>query len=191
MNNEAAINLIKQAFDSPVWQAKKGVGSFLTFDMGKQIEKKKRDGTIYFQGSIHLWIYLCDWVIFLRGNEIADNNSEDSEIKEAVQNFIGKSIHSIQSGKSNELLIDFSDELSIKLNGNEAYSKLDDYFILYTVNGNVSYSEEAGLSVGELIKRNHPDLTVNCMLGNGFSVMSESSAIRFFNSEVFIEALLA
>ncbi len=49
---------------------KKGHGSFLTFDMGEKISGNKKDGTIFYSGSIRLWIYMCDWKVISNDEEI-------------------------------------------------------------------------------------------------------------------------
>jgi len=147
MNQSNAKDLIKKALNLSVWQAKKGTGSFLTFDMGERVAIKRKDGTTFDRGSFHLWIYLCDWEISVNGNVLARSDAIDADIGKAVKSFDGQKISSIDQVNINTIEIKASDGLSITLFGNDkVYEQDDDFFILYTPNGNVSFSKALGFN---------------------------------------------
>ncbi|MBA3237994.1 MAG: hypothetical protein H0T62_06540 [Parachlamydiaceae bacterium] len=136
--------ILQQALKTPIWQVKKGHGSFLTFDMGEKISGNKKDGTIFYSGSIHLWIYMCDWKVLSNGKEILQSGDDDSTMNIALNIFANKEIVSIMEKTDNIIKIEFTDKLVLTLIGDD-YEENDDFFHLYTPVGNVSYNKEFGL----------------------------------------------
>lgn len=76
----------------PIWNAEKGVGSFLTFDMGEKILKILPNGDPYYRGIIHLWIYLCKWEILIDGKLVLDGDASDEDIKASMKYFLTKKL---------------------------------------------------------------------------------------------------
>ncbi len=64
----------------PIWKVKKGNGSFITFDMGEKVTYKKKNGSECFTGSIHLWVYLCDWIVVNSGKIILQSENSEEQI---------------------------------------------------------------------------------------------------------------
>lgn len=62
------------------WRARRGVGSFLTFDFGPEV----RDETSLF-GTWHLWIYQCEWRLESRGRVVVRSESNQHAIQIAVK----------------------------------------------------------------------------------------------------------
>ncbi len=62
------------------WQAKRGWGSFLTFEFGPKI----RDNG-HMHGSWHLWIYQCDWELRSRGRTVAHSETNKHAIDLAIR----------------------------------------------------------------------------------------------------------
>ena len=148
MNEIKSTKIISQALNTPIWQVKKGIGSFLTFDLGEKIEKKKRDATVFFSGSIHLWIYMCDWKILKKGKVVTQSSADEKEILESLYFFENRFIISISRINENEIHFQFSQDATLVLNGNDAiYEKDCDFFILYTPIGNISYNKKFGFVV--------------------------------------------
>ncbi len=148
MMNEEVEKIIRESVNLPIWQAKKGNGSFLTFDMGDKVIRSKRNGTNYETGSIHLWIYLCDWKLAANGEVISRSNSTEGEIVAALKYLNGKHLLSIIGLDENTVELKFSGEIVLTLEGNEAvYEKEDDFFIFYTSKGNLSYNRQTGFIV--------------------------------------------
>lgn len=143
--NNIIETIMLPALDQPIWQANKGHGSFLTFDMGKRLISKNKDGIEFFSGSTHLWIYLCDWKLTINNQIIAQNEYCANEIISALTCLNEQRMISII--KIDEITIDiaFSRKINLILTGNESiYGKDADFFILYTTNGILSYNKESG-----------------------------------------------
>lgn len=141
--------ILQQALKIPVWQVQKGHGSFLTFDMGKKNSSKKKDGTFFESGSVHLWIYLCDWKVLKNGQEILHSESDPSTAEKVLNIFNNKEIISITKKDDNIIEIECTEKTLLILEGNDSYEKSDDFFILFTPIGNISYNKEFGF-VSEL-----------------------------------------
>ena len=137
--------LMNRALNLPIWQAQKGTGSFITFEMGEKAMLANKDGTPYLRGSVHLWIYLCDWEIRRQGKILAKSDGSDDEIASAVNNFEAQHFCSIEKIDVNTLEVKASNDLSIVLFGNDrAYEKNDDFFTLYVPEACVSYNKTQG-----------------------------------------------
>jgi hypothetical protein len=146
MTKKEIEGMIAKVVNIPIWQAKKGVGSFITFDMGEKVTQTKRNGSKSVTGKIHLWIYLCDWTILSNGKIIIQSDSSEDDIVKAIDMFIGRNIVSINISESNKVDIKFSDEISLILIGNaKAYGVDGDFFNLYTPECSISYNMKTGL----------------------------------------------
>jgi hypothetical protein len=146
--------VIQHALNVPIWEAKKGDGSFLLFDMGQRVPKKHRNGTLFYSGAIHLWIYLCDWEVIHNGKLLAQSGENEDEITAALELMKGKQILAIQKADANTVEIKFTGKIGLTLLGNdELYEDFDDFFILYTPVGNVSYNKEYGFVMEQHRKR--------------------------------------
>lgn len=130
-----------------IWQAKKGHGSFLTFDMGKKLEKRYelKPGS-YFKGSHHLWIYMCDWKLIDHDTVVLDSEHiMESELTESIlSKFVGSKISSIDLNKTT-VSIHFSNGMALELS---AYPTGDEEIFMYFEEGHppLSYSPSKGLS---------------------------------------------
>ena len=62
------------------WRARRGVGSFLTFDFGRRIS---REGRQY--GQWRLWIYQANWVLMHADRQLANSESKSNLIDIAVR----------------------------------------------------------------------------------------------------------
>ncbi len=75
--------ILGQCIGENVWRARVGVGSFLTFDLGRRI---KRDiGDIHFRGAWHLWIYHASWSLHHAQKEVVNSDSDRKFIKLAIR----------------------------------------------------------------------------------------------------------
>jgi hypothetical protein len=118
MTKKEIEGMIAKVVNIPIWQAKKGVGSFITFDMGEKVTQTKRNGSKSVTGKIHLWIYLCDWTILSNGKIIIQSDSSEDDIVKAIDMFIGRNI---------------------------VYGVDGDFFNLYTPECSISYNMKTGL----------------------------------------------
>jgi hypothetical protein len=136
--------ILQQALNIPIWQVERGHGSFLTFEMGEKNSGKRKDGTIFYSGSIHLWIYLCDWKVINNDKEILHSEADECTMNTVLNVFKNKEILSILKKDDNRIEIKFTGNTVLLLSLNDFYEKSDDFFILFTPLGNVSYSKEFG-----------------------------------------------
>ena len=143
-------NFLSKTLINPIWQAKQGHGSFLTFDMGSKSIRKKPNGKEYAKGEIHLWIYLCDWVIKKENEDLCHSESTNEEIAAIMPLFIGSVLQDIILVSPSRLDFYFSNGLLINLNNDtEFYSDDDDFFTLYLKEHNISYNQKNGFTIEE------------------------------------------
>lgn len=64
----------------PPWRARRGHGSFLTFDFGLRM---LRGG--HAQGTYVLWVYLSNWVLSRNDRELVNSDSDRRQIEVAVR----------------------------------------------------------------------------------------------------------
>jgi hypothetical protein len=146
---------LSQTLAHPIWQAKQGHGSFLTFDMGNRSVRNRPDGTEYIKGDIHLWIYLCDWVIKQEDKELCFSESPHEQIAEVLKLFIGSTLRDIATVSPTQLDLNFSNGLLIILSNNTGfYAKDDDFFSLSFRDSNtyLSYNQKDGFKIADTSK---------------------------------------
>ena len=101
-------NLFTELYGIPSWNVKKGHGSFLTFefgdpsiDIGKIYEASQPFGfkyqcrPAYVHGAWHLWIYMCEWNILWKDQEICESESDDLTIHRACGFLNGQALESV------------------------------------------------------------------------------------------------
>ena len=62
------------------WRARLGVGSFLTFDLGRRIKEDH-----HFRGEWRLWIYQAKWSLNHGDRKLADSDSARQTIEVAIR----------------------------------------------------------------------------------------------------------
>jgi hypothetical protein len=137
------------------WQVEQGYASFLTFEFGephlriqeprqasKQASEKlrkrwaRRHVIVY--GEWHLWVYICDWQIFLNDEEIANNTSSRKIIKNALLEIDGQLLTSVTIKKSHVSIFEFDLGGRLEIIPNHVdYEKTVDLWLLYEPSGNV------------------------------------------------------
>jgi len=129
-----------------VVQAKRGWGSFLTFDfiIHKENFSEKTNRTFM------LWVYLCDWEIYLGDNLVLDcDETDDRSYEEVLFHFqhiklldinINLDDFSVQFIFENDRLLSLETDL-------DCYEKSDDLFMLFdhTLGTVISISPERGI----------------------------------------------
>jgi len=78
---EDAWACISQLVGVRAWGVKRGLGSFLTFEFGPQM-----DGI---HGKWHLWVYCCDWVVAVNGQCKGTSSDTSKEIDQIIAEFEG------------------------------------------------------------------------------------------------------
>ena len=139
----------------PCWQVEQGYASFLTFEFGephlriqeprkasKQVSEKLRKRWarrhVFVYGEWHLWVYICDWRIFLNDEEIANNTSSRKIIKNALLEIDGQLLTSVAIKKSHVSIFEFDLGGRLEIIPNHVdYKKTVDLWLLYEPSGNV------------------------------------------------------
>ena len=107
---------IEPAFDKllglPCWNVKRGYGSFLTMEFGSQhleirapvetntsprVKRWLSRRQVTVRGDWHLWIYCCDWRLFVQGKLIGDSTNA-RRIDRAAQELNGQKFQEIRIG---------------------------------------------------------------------------------------------
>lgn len=148
-------DVFKPLIGRPCWQVQQGYGSFLTFEFGEPqlhiqeprqapehaSEKMRRRWarrSIYVHGEWHFWVYLCDWKVFLKDEELANSSSTRKIIKNALLEINGQALTSVTINKSFICVFEFDlgGKLEIIPNYDE-YEKDRDLWLLYEPSGYV------------------------------------------------------
>jgi hypothetical protein len=149
------LELIMSFLPISIRTAKRGVGSFLTFDMGEEVMDLAVDGEkgIRKGEKIHLWIYLCDWEIFQRDELLLNSIEEDDQI----YNRVGKSLIQQKLVRIEKILnVDsfrfvFTNDYQLLLRSNtNVYAEEDELFMVF-IDGysSIVYSPLKGFYWGE------------------------------------------
>lgn len=131
------------------WSAQKGYGSFLTFEFGDphvDIYEKYRtkDGIRELRrltavhGDWHLWIYLCDWVVYTHGKVKAKSSSRTRDIDRAMGRLDGQTLVSVdvETNTETRFVFELGDTMETTPNIS-AYGNLNEQWLLYEHSGNV------------------------------------------------------
>ena len=76
------------------WSAEPGFATFLTFEFGARIPRRKRDGSPYEQGAFSLWIYMAHWALATTATRVQWCDPME-DITRALGLFVGTSLVSI------------------------------------------------------------------------------------------------
>lgn len=148
-------DIFKPLIGKPCWQVQQGYGSFLTFEFGEpqlriqeprqaseqaseKLRRRWARRSIYVSGEWHFWIYICDWNIFLKDEELANSSSTRKTIKTALLEIDGQALTSVTINKSFICVFEFDlgGKLEIIPNYSD-YEKDSDLWLLYEPSGYV------------------------------------------------------
>ena len=148
-------NIVEKLYGIPCWSVKQGHGSFLTFEFGlphldikepilnSSIENR-RYRKVSIQGDWHLWVYCCDWEIFLDDKLSANSESSVEEINRALECIDGQKIIKIEiDPKTADTIFQF--DLGGLLTTKHYTDEIDEQWILYEPKGNVLTVRSDGL----------------------------------------------
>ena len=148
-------DIFQSLYGKPCWQVEQGYGSFLTFEFGEphlriqeprqataqtseKIRKNMARRFVYVRGDWHLWIYLCDWHIIFKGQELANDNSNRRTIRKAIIELNGQHLTQVTVSRSLVSVFEFDLEGRLEVIPNhDAYRKDADLWLLYEPSGNV------------------------------------------------------
>src|SRR5690242_14624034 len=112
------------------WGAHRGHGTFLVFDMGDSIPRHHRDGSEYFTGSYHLWVYLASWQISGGGQVLARSTDDPPTIDRALPRFETACLLGISEQPRPAVTFLFTHDLELELNPTVGEIS-DDLFMLF------------------------------------------------------------
>jgi len=134
-----------------IWSVNKGFGSFVTFDAGEKIIKKKKGKEIKYVGQLHIWIYLCDWELYHNNKILLSSEIEDKKIYDKIlHQLIGLPILKIEEYLTQKnVKLTFGENFCIYLKNNlDVYEKEDDLLMIFIENQAVlSYSLQNGFYI--------------------------------------------
>ena len=148
-------NVFQPVLGKPCWQVEQGYGSFLTFEFGEphlriqeprkaseqaseKLRKRWARRHVFVYGEWHLWVYICDWRIFLNDEEIANDSSTRKIIKNALLEIDGQVLTSVTIKKSYVSVFEFDLGGRLEIIPNLVdYEKTDELWLLYEASGNV------------------------------------------------------
>ena len=112
--------------DAPCWRAKRGYGTFITFDLGASVTKHGPWGARE-RGELHLWIYFAEWNLKVDGRRVSWRNTPE-KIDRTLARFIGRTIIGFSEHPA---CIRFSGGASITLHPMPSDSGEAEVFLLY------------------------------------------------------------
>ena len=112
--------------DAPCWRAKRGYGTFITFDLGASVTKHGPWGARE-RGEFHLWIYFAEWNLKVDGRRVSWRNTPE-KIDRTLARFIGRTIIGFSEHPA---CIRFSGGASITLYPMPSDSGEAEVFLLY------------------------------------------------------------
>jgi hypothetical protein len=112
--------------DAPCWRAKRGYGTFITFDLGASVTKHGPWGARE-RGEFHLWIYFAEWNLKVDGRRVSWRNTPE-KIDRVLARFIGRTIIGFSEHPA---CIRFSGGASITLHPMPSDSGEAEVFLLY------------------------------------------------------------
>jgi hypothetical protein len=124
-----AQDIASNAVGALCWRARRGHGSFLTFDLGERYSDDVGE-----RGEWHLWVYFGDWTLSDGAHVIATNCDDQQRIEEAVARFSGtRLVDVVVDPRSLDTLFEFEHELRLAVGPNSDDEVPDaDWWLLFT-----------------------------------------------------------
>ena len=140
--------IFKPLYGKLSWQVEQGYSTFLTFDFGEphlrirepmqaseEASEKTRKNLarrfVYVRGDWHLWIYICNWHIFLHGQELANSSSNRRTIRKATLELDGQALTRVTIKYPLISVFEFDLGGKLEVTPNDDYEKDDELWILY------------------------------------------------------------
>ena len=145
--------IFQPIYGKPCWQVQQGYGSFLTLEFGdphlhireprqaseqatEKVRKNAARRSVYVHGDWHLWIYICDWRIYLKDQELADNTSNRRTIKKAIVALDGQALTKVTVNQALKSIFEFDLGCRLEVFPNyDDFDKTVDLWLLYEPSG--------------------------------------------------------
>ena len=128
------VSIFKEVTRLPIWGAKSGYGSFLSFEFGPEVyrEKAATQGKREGHGEWHFWIYNSTWKI-QKGNFIfLHSESEKIIIKNKIGDLNGLFLMSVTFDRENrETVISTNSDFSIYIFPNDPPDQEDEWILFH------------------------------------------------------------
>ncbi len=148
-------DVFQPSYGKPCWNVEQGYGSFLTFEFGEphlhirepyqpsdeapeSVRRRAAQRFVFVHGDWHLWIYLADWRILCRGDELANQGCTRRVIKKATRELDGQAL--THASVNEQLLSVFEFDLGGRLEvipNPKKYRADRDLWLLYEPSGKV------------------------------------------------------
>jgi hypothetical protein len=119
-------SVLRELGDAPCWQAKRGYGTFITFEFGARVPRPTRRGMIE-GGELHLWIYFAEWNLKVDGRRVSWRSAPE-KIDRTLARFIGRTITGFSEHPA---CIRFSGDAHITLHPMPSINNAAELFLLY------------------------------------------------------------
>ncbi len=156
-------DIFQPLYGKPSWNVEQGYGSFLTFEFGnpglvirelheatpeapESVRRRAAKRHVYVHGEWHLWIYLADWRILSRGEELANQECTRRVIKTATLELDGQALThvSVDEQLLSVFEFDLGGRLEVMPNLKE-YAADSELWLLYEPSGKVFTLRADGL----------------------------------------------
>lgn len=108
-----------------VWNVKRGVGTFLTFEVGTEVESGG--------GQLHVWVQYASWSLRKDGRQVLCSDSHAEEYAQALAGLEGQGLRSVRATASG-VVLEFSGSYELELVPDlENYDPNDDLVTIYEV----------------------------------------------------------
>lgn len=133
--------ILAEVQSMPCWAARRGHGTFLTFDFGERRVVQTRRGSREV-GAVHLWVYLAKWSL-CAGDLRAGWDTPIDQVDATLRRFIGTSLVAIDGAPA---VIRFgpSDNATIALSPLAESDEDDPLFMLYLPDHRVLSATQSG-----------------------------------------------
>lgn len=84
--------LVQRFRGTRVWAAKKGVGTFVTLDLGAKVKSSPGAST---HGALHIWIQYCDWRLVSGQAESLSSYSASEDYGPVLERLVGTELSNI------------------------------------------------------------------------------------------------
>jgi hypothetical protein len=141
ISKDLLVDLSRRYENARTWNAKRGIGTFLTFEIGDEV----KPGT----GRLHVWVQYASWSLKRRGRELLSSEHHADEYAEPLSWLDGRSLREITThggGGPTVVTITFSNDFELQAFADlENYAPEDDLVSFFESDGGIiSVSSELG-----------------------------------------------
>lgn len=137
MSDQGSLDALRDVADSLVgqtsWDARLGIGSFLTIEFGARRPPSGPSGIEH--GEFHLWAYCVAWRVDADGAMVVASEDDRDDIKNAIHRLNGRVVQDVIVSDALELDLAFDDGMRLALF--PIFSQGFEHWILFVPSGDV------------------------------------------------------